>query len=117
MKPIILHNPRCSKSRQTLELLVQNGHDPEIRLYLEDAPTQAEILTILNYLDRDAPAIIRNKESLFKELGLSTKDQRTRDQWAEILAKNPKLIERPIVIYGKKAAIGRPPEQVLSLFD
>lgn len=115
MTVTIYHNPRCTKSRQTLSLLRDNGVEPDVVLYLETPPTAAEIVEIAKKLGKIPLEFTRTKEALFKELGLSKKDTRSDADWAEILAANPKLIERPIVIAGKRAALGRPPEDVLGI--
>ena len=115
MKAVIYHNPRCSKSRATLELLTERGVEPEIIHYLETPPSPSELKRILKLLDRSAPEIIRFKEAQAKQQGLSASDQRSEDEWLDILATTPKLLERPIVVIDGKAAIGRPPENVLAL--
>ena len=110
----IWHNPRCSKSRQTLELLQANGINPEVRLYLKDAPSADELREALAALDKPASAIIRNGEEAYRTAGLGPDSSN-----AELIAsmvETPKLIERPIVFNGDKAEIGRPPEAVLKLF-
>ena len=111
----IYHNPRCSKSRQTLDLLQEKGIEPNIIKYLDsppDASTLGHILEMLNMKPRD---LMRKKEAEYKTLGLDDPDL-SRDQLIRAMIENPKLIERPIVINGDKAALGRPPEQVLELF-
>ncbi|WP_193170917.1 arsenate reductase (glutaredoxin) [Nisaea nitritireducens] len=114
MSVVIYHNPRCSKSRQTLELLRSNGVEPEIREYLKSPPSAAEIEELLGLLGMEPVALMRRKEAPFKELGLgdSSKDRATLVQ---AMHDNPVLIERPIVIANGKAAIGRPPEDVLKI--
>ncbi len=110
----IWHNPRCSKSRQTLALLTDNGQTPDIRLYLDDAPTADEIRHALALLKlENAIDLVRTGEKLFKELGLSKSDD--NETLIDAMANNPKLIERPIVFAHDKAAIGRPPESVLDI--
>ena len=109
----IWHNPRCTKSRQTLALLQENGHQPAVRLYLVDAPNEAEIVAVRNALGVTSDAMMRKDEKLFRELGLRSASE------AELIAAmvaNPILIERPIVINDGKAAIGPPPEAVLNIF-
>ena len=107
----IWHNPRCSKSRQTLALL--EGRDVTVRKYLEDAPSVAELQAAQAALGLTALDMMRPKDALFKELGL-TKD--TPEQTLlEAMATNPKLIERPVVFANGKARLGRPPEQVLDI--
>lgn len=111
MTVTIWHNPRCSKSRQTLQLLEENGVSPEVRLYLADTPTEAEISKVLAKLNTNALTIIRRKEARAAGLNLMA-DEATL---ITALAANPALIERPIVIRGDKAALGRPPEDVLKI--
>jgi arsenate reductase len=111
----IYHNPRCSKSRQTLQLLEDNNIQPEIRLYLQNAPSIEEIQTLLVQLGIKPLELMRTKETIYKELGLS-KDS-TDEERLQAMHKNPILIERPIVIHNNKAKIGRPPEDVLALFE
>jgi arsenate reductase len=109
----IWHNPRCSKSRSTLDILTEHGADPEVVKYLEDAPTRAELEAVLQKLGADDPiAIVRTGEDRWKELGV---DKTDRDAVLDALAANPVLIERPIVVKGDRAVIGRPPENVLAL--
>ncbi|PPK51562.1 arsenate reductase (glutaredoxin) [Marinobacter persicus] len=110
----IYHNPRCSKSRQTLALLNERGIEPEIIRYLETPPTAQELTDILNKLSCEPRELMRTKESEYKKLGLDNPDL-TRDQLIEAMAQTPKLIERPIVINKGKAALGRPPEAVLDI--
>ncbi|MEM7472675.1 MAG: arsenate reductase (glutaredoxin) [Pseudomonadota bacterium] len=105
----IWHNPRCTKSRQTLSLL----DDPKVRLYLQDAPSRAEIEETLKLLEIEPIALMRTGEKLFKELGLSKTD--APEKLTAAMAAHPILIERPIVFANGKAAIGRPPEAVLSI--
>ncbi len=111
----IWHNPRCSKSRAALELLTDRGVEPTVRRYLDDPPTRAELEAVLAALGTDDPlAITRTGEARFRELGLKGAD---RDTLLDALAANPILVERPIVRDGDRAALGRPPEQVLGLLD
>ncbi len=113
MSLTIWHNPRCSKSRQTLALLEDKGLNPDIRLYQENAPTADEINTALGMLGIDDPrALMRTGEAEYKEQGLADK---SGDALIEAMATTPKLIERPVVINGDKAALGRPPESVLKI--
>ena len=114
MAVTIFHNPRCTKSRQTLALLEQKGIQPELRLYLENPPSQQELKDILSLLGMKATELLRTKEDLFKELVAKegAPDDAKALAW---MVQNPKLIERPIVIKGKKARIGRPPEKVLEI--
>jgi arsenate reductase len=109
----IYHNPRCSKSRQTLQLLRDNGIEAEIIEYLKDVPTEKELKEVLSQLNLNAADILRKGEAIFKE---SYKGKNlTNDEWIKAMVQNPKLIERPIVIKGNKAILGRPPEKVLEL--
>jgi arsenate reductase (glutaredoxin) len=108
------HNPRCSKSRQTLALIEAAGAPVTLRIYLEDAPSAAEITAARQALG--TPPLIdmmRSKDALFKELGLR-KDMDEADLRAAMVA-HPALIERPIVIKGDRAVLGRPPENVMAL--
>ena len=109
----IWHNPRCSKSRQTLDLLLKNGHDPVERRYLDNPPSVDELRAAQNALGLPALQMMRPGEPAFKALGLSKTDP--EDTLIEAMANEPKLIERPIVFNGNKAAIGRPPEAVLDI--
>lgn len=109
----IYHNPRCSKSRQTLELIQQAGVEPEIRLYLDDRPSKDELKTLIAQLGIEATALLRKGEDAYKEAGLS-KDS-TAEEAIDAMLRYPKLIERPIVVKGDKAVLGRPPENVKAL--
>ena len=111
----IYHNPRCSKSRQTLSLLKENGIAPEIILYLETPPTASELKTILTKLGLSARDIIRKGEKLYKELELND-ESLPEDALLTAMAAHPILIERPIVVNEQKAKLGRPPESVLEIF-
>ena len=110
----IYHNPRCSKSRQTLELLQENGHTPEIVEYLKTPPTAQELEAVLKKLGKGPREVMRKGEAVFKELSLGD-DSLTDAQLIDAMVANPILIERPIVITTIKAAIGRPPESVLDI--
>ncbi len=110
----IYHNPRCSKSRQTLQLLEDKGISPEIILYLETPPDKATLLELLDKLAMSPRQLLRKREAEYKENNL--KDTALSDvQLVDFMVKYPKLIERPIVINGDKAALGRPPESVLEI--
>lgn len=115
MKTVIYHNPRCSKSRATLELLSRHGVQPTIIHYLETPPSKTELKRLLKLLRKRPQDIIRFKEAVAKELQLSPEDNRTENTWLTLMIENPILIERPIVVIGGKAALGRPPEAVLSI--
>ncbi|MCV2868283.1 arsenate reductase (glutaredoxin) [Defluviimonas sp. WL0002] len=112
---VIWHNPRCSKSRETLNLLRDRGVDPRVRLYLEDAPSVAEIGSALAALGRPAGDLVRWKEPAVRDLGLTR--FMPEAELIAALAATPALIERPLVLHDGKAALGRPPEAVLSLFQ
>ena len=108
----ILHNPRCSKSRTTLNIILENNIQPTIRLYLDDPLSIGEIKDLLIKLDTTADQIVRKNEEVYKKLNLKDSDQ---DLLIEKISKNPILLERPIVVKGEKAIIGRPPENVMKL--
>ena len=109
----IYHNPRCSKSRQTLALREENGVEPEIVLYLETPPDKKQIKGLLAKLGISAGELVRRGESEYKSCGLG-KDSSADDLIAAMVS-HPKLIERPIVVKGDRAVLGRPPENVLEL--
>jgi arsenate reductase len=110
----ILHNPRCSKSRQTKDILENQGVDASIVEYLKTPPTTAQLEEILDMLGLEPRELMRKQESPYKENNLDD-DSLTREQLIQVMVDNPILIERPIVIKGNKAAIGRPPEKVLEI--
>ena len=110
----IYHNPRCSKSRQSLALIHDAGHDVEIIEYLKTPPSPEDLTAIIGKLNITAEQLVRKKESLYKELGLEQQSL-SEEQWVNILCENPKLIERPIVIKNDLAIIGRPPELIQPL--
>ncbi|WP_439136286.1 arsenate reductase (glutaredoxin) [Pseudomaricurvus sp.] len=110
----IYHNPRCSKSRQTLALLEENGVEPEVVLYLETPPSASDLQELLSKLGISARELLRKGEDAYKENGLSDKSL-GEDALLEAMTQYPKLIERPIVVKGSKAVLGRPPENVLEL--
>lgn len=114
MTVTIYHNPRCSKSRQALELIRSKGIEPEIIDYLATPPTPHKMQQLLKLLGMEPEQIIRKSEEIYKSLGL--KDAKlSKSQLIKILCDNPKLIERPIVVSGSKAVLGRPPENVLEI--
>lgn len=111
----IYHNPRCSKSRETLELIRNERHiEPEVVLYLDTPPSVAELKQLLKMLGLSPRELMRKKEALYKELNLDDATL-TDEALIEAMAANPKLIERPIVVNGGKAALGRPPSRVLDI--
>ncbi len=109
----IYHNPRCSKSRQTLQIINEAGVEPEIIEYLNDVPSKEELKSVIELLGIKPYDLLRRGEADFKE-NYKGKDL-TDEQWVEAMIKYPKLIERPIVVKGKKAVLGRPPENVKDL--
>jgi arsenate reductase len=109
----IYHNPRCSKSREALELLRQNGVEPTIVEYLKEIPGKAAFKKLLAKLNMKASDLVRTSEPLYKEK-LKGKNF-TEDEWITIMLETPSLIERPIVIKDNKALIGRPVERILEL--
>ena len=106
----IYHNPRCRKSRETLNIIQNHGIEPEIVLYLETPPSRKEIEDLLEKLGMKAFELVRKEEKLYKEefRGKELSEQ----EWIAIMTDNPKLIQRPVVVKGKKAIVGRPPESV-----
>jgi arsenate reductase len=112
----IWHNPRCSKSRAALEILQQAGVAPTIRLYLEAPPTPVELSDVLRRLGAAPRACLRTGEAAYKELGLAD-GSKSDAELIEAMAKHPILIERPIVIAGEQAVVGRPPERVRELLS
>ncbi len=110
----IYHNPRCSKSRQTLALLEEHGIEPTIIEYLHTPPSAKELKELLQLLEMKPRELLRHSEPLYKELALDNA-KLTDAQIIKIMTTNPILIERPIVVVNKKAVIGRPPENVLDI--
>jgi len=114
MAVTIYHNPRCSKSRQTLQLLEDNKVKPMIVEYLKTPPSKSELKRILKMLNVKPRDLLRKKEEEYKAQGLDNSSL-TDEQIIDIMLAHPKLIERPIVVKGDKAALGRPPENVLDI--
>ncbi|MEK9629955.1 MAG: arsenate reductase (glutaredoxin), partial [Nitrospinota bacterium] len=112
MSITIYHNPKCSKSRQTLGLLEEKGLKVTIIEYLKNPPTAEKLKEILSQLKMSPRDLMRKKEDEYKELGLNNSDL-SDEELVDSMVKCPKLIERPIVLANRKAALGRPPEQVL----
>lgn len=110
----IYHNPRCSKSRATLQILRDRGLDPEIILYLETPPDAGELAAILSLLGRTPRELMRRGEAEYREQGLDNPDLGDEALIAAMVA-TPRLIERPIVLNDGKAAVGRPPESVVDI--
>ena len=109
----IFHNPRCSKSRETLNIIIENNIKPNITLYLENPLSVEEIRIIIKKLDTTANNIIRKNEDIYRKLNLKDADEETL---IKKISENPILLERPIVVEGNRAIIGRPPENVKILF-
>ena len=114
MSLTIYHNPRCSKSRQTLALLTERGLSPKVVAYLETPPSVAILKDLLKKLDLRPRDLLRTKEAAYKELQLGDPGKSDAEILAAMVA-HPILIERPIVVKDGKAALGRPPEQVLEI--
>lgn len=114
MKFSIYHNPRCSKSRETLALLREQGIEPEIIEYLKDPPSRETLEKLLGMLGLEPLELMRTKEKEFSELGLRT-GEADRDTLIQAMLDHPRLMERPIVVHGRKAALGRPPANVLEI--
>ena len=114
MRTTIYHNPRCSKSRQTLALLEERGISPRVVDYLKTPPSAAELKAILKKLGLRPRDLMRKGEPIYAELGLKDRDL-DDDALIALMVANPILIERPIVVSGGKAALGRPPESVLKI--
>lgn len=110
----IYHNPRCAKSRATLELLRERGIEPEIVEYLKAPPERATLSWILERLGIEPRELMRTQEPEYREAGLDSPDL-DRDYLIDGMIRNPKVIERPIVVAGDRVALGRPPEQVLEI--
>ncbi|MCA9077444.1 MAG: arsenate reductase (glutaredoxin) [Planctomycetaceae bacterium] len=110
----IYHNPRCSKSRQTLKLIEDAGIEPEIIDYLKSPPSVEELEQIVSKLKLEPQELMRKGEAIYKELGLAERDL-SRQEALQLLHDYPKLIERPIVMKGARAVLGRPPENVSKL--
>ena len=110
----IYHNPRCSKSRQTLELLRERGVEPTVVEYLKHPPDEREIKRLLKLLGMTPRELMRNKEEEYRALGLDNPTL-SPDVLIKAMAEHPVLIERPIVVTGERAAVGRPPEKVLDV--
>ncbi len=113
-KPTMYHNPRCSKSRQTLELLRARGVEPEIVEYLKNPPDAQQLDRIINLLGIEPRQLMRRNEAEYKENNLDDTGL-TRAELIQAMVEHPKLIQRPILIHDGKAALGRPPENVLEI--
>lgn len=115
MSVVIYHNPRCSKSRETMALLEEKGITPIVVKYLDETPSVTELKTLFSQLGFNSVRdMMRTKETEYKEQGLDDSSV-TDEQLFEAMAQTAKLIERPIVVHNNQAKIGRPPEQVLDI--
>lgn len=110
----LLHNPRCSKSRQALALLEERGVDVQVRRYLDDPLDEKELRSLMARLDADGQALVRTNEAEWKALGADPGDP---DQVVRAIVARPRVLQRPIADDGSRAVIGRPPEDVLALLD
>ena len=113
LETVIYHNPRCSKSRQTLALLEEKGIKPAVVEYLKVGLESAELERVIGLLGQDASIVLRKKEDAYGASGLT--DKSTVKDIVAALVKEPILLERPIVVHGDRAALGRPPENILSI--
>ena len=109
----IYHNPRCTKSRQTLALLNEQSFEPTVVEYLNDPPNAKTLKSVIGKLGIEPRELVRAKE--FKELGVE--EPSSADGWIQLMAQHPRIIQRPIVVAGDRAALGRPPENVLSILE
>ena len=114
MPVTIYHNPKCAKSRATLKLLEDRGLKPRVVEYLKTPPSATELRRLLGLLGLNPRALVRRKEPEYKQAGLDNLEL-PDTQIIRAMIKFPKLIERPIVVSGKKAALGRPPENILKI--
>jgi arsenate reductase len=114
MSITIFHNPRCSKSRATLELLKENQQEPEIVEYLKSPPSREQLVTILKQLGMEPRDLMRKHEAPYKKNNMDD-PLLSHNQLIDLMIQNPILIERPIVIHQDKVTIGRPPENVLQI--
>jgi len=115
-KVTIYHNPLCSKSRQTLELLKERGIDPEVILYLEQVPSRSELTALVSLLGMTPRELLRTSEPEYKEKHLDNADLSDADV-IQAMREAPILMQRPIVVCGDRASLGRPPEQVLNIIS
>ncbi|MBW6391830.1 arsenate reductase (glutaredoxin) [Billgrantia antri] len=109
----LYHNPRCSKSRQALALLEENGADVKVRRYLDEPLSEEELRDLMSRLDADGERLVRTQEAEWREV--DDTDLQDQEQVIAAIVRHPKLMERPIADDGKRAVIGRPPEDVLAL--
>ena len=114
MSYTLIHNPRCSKSRQAKQILEDNGVEFKVREYLKEPLDSSELKDLFKKLEFDPSVTIRTNETIYKELSLG-ESALSQNEWIELLVKNPILLERPILVSSNKAIIGRPPENILLL--
>jgi arsenate reductase len=112
--PVMYHNPRCSKSRETLQLLSERDIEPQIIEYLDDPPSPQELQRIIGLLGVEVRELIRTTEAVYREAGLDD-ESLSEDELIEAICESPELLQRPIVISGDRAIIGRPPSRVLEI--
>lgn len=109
-QPVIYHNPRCKKSREALNALKEKGYDPEVIKYLDHPPTPDELKEVLKKADLKVDQVIRKEEKLYKEQYKGK--ELSEDDWLKVLNENPRLIQRPLVVYGERACLARPMEEM-----
>ena len=111
---IFYHNPRCRKSREALTIIESKGVEVDLRLYLKEGIEADDVVSLSKKLGMHPSEFIRKNEPEYKQLGT---DEFSVEEWADIIENNPILLERPILVVGKKAVIGRPPEKVLEILE
>lgn len=116
MKSILIHNPRCSKSREAKEILEAKGISFTVLDYLQDGLSEALLSELPEILQMDYSAFVRTKDELYFELNLANK-KLSKSEWIKVLIEHPKLLERPIFLHQGKGVIGRPPERVLEILE
>jgi arsenate reductase len=113
----LYHNPRCSKSRQALEMLREAGADFEVVEYLVTPPDRDALVRMIEIADAAPSEFVRTGDAAFREIGLTLADDASVDEIVDLLAKHPALMQRPVLVAGEKAVIGRPPEKIRELID
>lgn len=116
-EPVLFHNPKCSKSRGALAVLEERGVDAEVVRYLDHPPGREQLEAIVAGLDDPPAALVRSGDPRFKDLGLAKGDYTTAEEVVDLLVAHPELMERPVLLVGARAVIGRPPERVIELLD
>jgi arsenate reductase (glutaredoxin) len=114
MPVTIYHNPRCSKSRETLQLIRESGFQPHIIEYMDSPPSVETLRDLLKKLGMQASDLVRHNETAFRDMKLASADEQTL---IEAMSREPRLIQRPIVVRGRQARLGRPPEDVLEILE